>query len=255
MIRNLGVILSLLAFLLVAGCGQPIIGPYSTRQEVKLGQQVASEVEKQSKLDTDPADVARIQSIAGPVLEQAKSMRGDINYQVKIIQSKEVNAFSLPGGWIYLYTGLIEKAGGDDDAIACVIGHEAAHCVRRHAIKQLQDAQKQGILIDLVGILSRSDSAYQAVSLASDLDQLHYSREDEYEADKYGLMFAYNAGYDPYGMPRFFQVIERLEKAGDNSMPWSNDHPITRNRIARVYDLIDELRANHGAYPVDARKQ
>jgi predicted Zn-dependent protease len=226
----------------------------STSQEIEAGQKESAQVEKQFKLDSDAAEVLRIQDIARPVLQQAKIMRPDINYQVKVLQSKEVNAFSLPGGWIYINTGLLEKAGKDDDAIACVIGHEAAHVVKRHVVKQIQDAQSKGLLVDIFGVVTNSNTAYQAVSFAYDLDQLHYSREDEYEADKYGLMFAYNAGYDPYGMPRFFAVLEKLEKNGENAMPWANDHPITRNRTKRVTELIEVLRANHGAYPEDSKK-
>ena len=253
-LKLIAVAAAALATLFAAGCATPIAGSYNTEQEIKLGRQVAAEVERQNKIDEDPADNERIQAIAKPVLAQAKAARSEVDYKVKIIRSKQVNAFSLPGGWIYIYTGLLEKAGNDDDAIACVIGHESAHVVRRHAIKQLQKAQSQGLLVNLVGILTRSDAAYQIAALGTQLQQLHYSREDEYEADKYGLMFAYNAGYDPYGMVRFFSVLERLEGAGAGSTPWASDHPITRNRIDRVNELIAELRANNGKYPEETRK-
>ncbi len=241
-----------MALIPVGGCKSPVAHHYSTAEEIDAGKKESAQVEKQFKLDSDPADVVRVQDIAKPVLEQAKLMRPEINYQVKVLQSKEVNAFSLPGGWIYINTGLLEKAGKDDDAIACVIGHEAAHVVKRHVIKQVEDAESKGLLVDIFGIVTNNNTAYQAASLAYDLDQLHYSREDEYEADKYGLMFAYDAGYDPYGMPRFFGVLEKLEKSGENAMPWANDHPITRNRTKRVTELIDILRANHGSYPDEA---
>ncbi|MDR3708016.1 MAG: M48 family metallopeptidase [Capsulimonadaceae bacterium] len=249
----LGAIVAALA-VLSTGCSGPIGGSYNTDQEIKLGRKVAAQVERSNKMDLDPSDNERIQAIARPIEAQAKLARPDVDYTVKIIESKEVNAFSLPGGFVYIYTGLIKAAGNDDDAIACVLGHECAHVVRRHAIKQLEQANKQGLLVDLVGIFSRSDAAYQVASLGSQLQQLHYSREDEYEADKYGLMFAYNAGFDPYGMPRFFTVLANLEKGSQATPPWASDHPVTSNRIDRVNRLIEVLRANHGKYPEDTRE-
>lgn len=238
---------------LTSGCKSPVSKSFNTQDEIKLGQKESEEVEKENKLDTDSSVNVRVQGIAGGVLAQAKLMRPDMDFRVKVLQSKDVNAFSLPGGWIYLNSALIDKAGSDDDSIACVIGHEAAHVVKRHIIKQIQDAQSKGLIVDIFGVVSNSNTAYQAASLAYSLDQLHFSRTDEYEADKYGLMFAYNAGYDPNGMSRFFNVLEGLEKRGDNSLPWANDHPINRNRKIRVEELIKVLRENHGTYPDDTK--
>ena len=232
----------------LSGCQSTFGNQYGTKQEVSLGQKIADEVEKEEKVDTDPDLNARIDRIAEPIFQQARLMRGDVTYRIKILDDKDVNAFSLPGGWIYLNSGLINKAGPDDDAIAAVIGHESSHVVLRHAVKQITDSQDKGILVDILGIVTRTGDAYQAVSMVYELDQLHYSRKDEYEADKYGLMFSYNAGFDPYGMPRFFQVLADSDKTGTPA-PWSVDHPITRNRIARVNALIDILKDNHGKYP------
>ncbi|HEY3331264.1 MAG TPA: M48 family metalloprotease [Capsulimonadaceae bacterium] len=252
-LTKLAPIVAAIALLLLPGCKSPVTQKYSAEQETSIGKKSSEQVEKQYKLDPDPASNARIQTIAGAVLAQAKAMRPDVSYQVKILQSKEVNAFSLPGGWIYINSGLLDKAGNDDDAIACVIGHEAAHVVKRHAINQMADAQSKGVLVDIFGVVTNSNEAFQAASLAYNLDQLHYSRADEYDADKYGLKFAYNAGYDPYGMSRFLAVLQGLEQKGQNAMPWANDHPITRNRIIRVNDQIAILRANHGTYPDDSK--
>ena len=84
-----------------------------------------------------------------------------------------------------------------------------------------------------------------------ELDQLHYSREDEYQADKYGLKFSYNAGYDPNGMLRTLKKLEELEKASGGSAVYAQDHPVSKTRELRVTDLIKQLRAGHGEYPGD----
>lgn len=242
-------VIAALAATVLGGCKSTFGNQYNTKQEVALGQKMANEVEKEDKVDTDPALNARIDGIATKIFAQARLVRPDVTYRIKVLDDKEVNAFSLPGGWIYIDSALIEKAGSDDDALACVIGHETAHVVLRHAVRQISDATDKGILVDILGVLTDAGNAYQATSLVYELDQLHYSRQDEYQADKYGLMFAYNAGYDPNGMPRFFKILQADEKNGEGQTPWAEDHPITRNRIARANQLIQILEDNNGTYP------
>ena len=251
--RIISIALAALAICLgLAGCKQQAFSNhYNTEQETVLGQQIAAEVESQNKIDMDPQDNTRVERIAQPIFDQARKARADVTYQIKIIQSPEVNAFSLPGGWIYVYTGLLDKVGNDDDALACVIGHECAHVVLRHAVKQISDAEGKGTLVEALGVFTGNYNAYNIAEAAVELQELHFSREDEYQADQYGLKFAYNAGYDPYGMPRFFQKLETIEK-DEGSMPaWAADHPITKNRITRANQLIEILRANDGKYPAN----
>jgi predicted Zn-dependent protease len=245
------------AFLFAAslgGCKDPTFGnQYSTKQEIALGEKEDDQIEHSEKMDTNQALNIRVEHIAAPIFEQATLMRSDVTYKVLIIDSPDVNAFSIPGGWIYLYTGLLDKVGSDDDALACIIGHETAHVVRRHVVKQLSDEEAKGTLVNILGVATNNYNLYNAAGTLVEFEQLHYSREDEYEADKYGLMFAYNAGYDPAGMIRFFTKLEKLEKS-DGTPVYAEDHPLTRNRIDRAKALIAELRANDGKYPdnVDA---
>jgi len=233
----------------MSGCREPTFGnQYSTKQEIALGEQEDAQIEHSEKIDTDPVLNARVQRIANEIFVQARLMRSDVVYKVTIINSPDVNAFSIPGGWIYIYTGLLDKVGKDDDALACIIGHETAHVVRRHVVKQLSDEQAKGTIVDIIGLATNNYTVYNAAGTVEELDELHFSREDEYEADKYGLMFAYNAGYDPSGMIRFFEKLEALEK-GNQTPVYAEDHPLTRNRIARAKALIEELRENNGRYP------
>jgi predicted Zn-dependent protease len=237
--------------LVSSGCNEGTFkNHYSTSQEISMGKRENDEIVHSQKMDYDPVLNARVQRIASPIFEQAQLMRSDVVYKIAVIDSPEVNAFSIPGGWIYLYTGLINKVGTDDDALACIIGHETAHVVRRHVVKQMSDEDVKGALVSILGLATANYTVYNTADTLFQMDQLHFSREDEYEADKYGLMFAYNAGYDPEGMIRFFSKLEKLEK-GEQDPAYMEDHPLTRNRIDRAKALIKELRANSGHYPDD----
>ncbi len=182
----------------VSGCKEPTFkNVYSTSDEIQMGQEASDEIDASEKIDMNVQDNTRVQNIAQPIFDQARKIRPDLPYQIRIIDSPEINAFSLPGGFIYIYTGLLNKLGNDDDALAGVIGHETAHAVRRHVVKQMSDAGGKGLLLQLFGMGTNNYQAYNYANLAYELDQLHFQPQDEYEADKYGLMFAYNAGYDP----------------------------------------------------------
>jgi predicted Zn-dependent protease len=241
---------ALLCAVSLAGCHDAQFGNvYSKSQEQQMGAQMADQINHTEKIDNDPQDNTRIESIAQPIFAQAHKWRPDVTFQIRIIDSADVNAFSLPGGYVYLYTGLLDKLGTDDDAIAAVIGHESAHVVLRHAVKQMSDSGIKGALVEVLGITTNNPTVFNAADYAYEMEQLHYSREDEYQADKYGLMFAYDAGYDPYGMIRTFQKLEDVEKATGTEPAYAEDHPITKNRILRVQDLIKQLRDNNGIYP------
>jgi predicted Zn-dependent protease len=237
--------------LVVSGCKSGAFGNhYSTSQEIALGQKEDADIEHSEKMDYDPALNTRVEHIAQPIFAQARLMRSNVVYKISIIDSPDVNAFSIPGGWVYVYTGLLDKVGNDNDALACIIGHETAHVVLRHVVKQMSDEEAKGTLVNILGVTTSNYNLFNAADALEEMDELHFSREDEYQADKYGLMFAYNAGYDPNGMIRFFQKLEVLQK-GDQNPIYTEDHPLTRNRIDRAMALIHELRENNGHYPDD----
>jgi beta-barrel assembly-enhancing protease len=240
----------LLAVLGLSGCKSSrmrnTIGP---GEERRIGAHVAGQIEAHNKIVMDGKINRRVQDIAQPVFDQAAKERGDITYRIRVVDDPAVNAFSLPGGYVYLYRGLIDKLGTDDDALACVIGHEAAHVVKRHSVRQMSDAQGKGLLVDLAAILTNSNAVGQVGGTLAELDFLHFSREDEYEADRDGERFAYNAGYDPSGMLRLFHVLQEMEKKNGGSAPgYALDHPINRNRALRALEQLRELRVNKGQY-------
>ena len=237
-----------------AGCqsGQIHNNVMNTEQENALGRDYASQIDSQAKFVMDGKINRRVLDIAAPVFAQAEKEAPDVSFRIRIIDSPEVNAFSIPGGYVYIYRGLLDKIGSDDDALACIIGHESAHVVRRHVVKSISDSENKGFLVDLVSLLSRSNAVSQVGGTLFELDQLHYSREAEYEADRWGERFAYNAGYDPTGMIRTFQTFEKMEDGANSAPSYAMDHPINQNRILRVEEQLRELRADHGTYVSEA---
>lgn len=233
-----------------AGCqrGQIHGNMMNSSQENELGRDYALQIDNQTKFVMDGKINRRVLDIATPVFAQAQKDRPDVSFRIRVIESPELNAFSIPGGYLYLYRGLYDKIGKDDDALACVIAHEAAHVVRRHVAKSIADSEGKGFLVDLASVLSRSSAVSQVGGALFALDQLHYSREAEYEADRWGEKIAYNAGFDPSGMIRTFQIFEVEEKKYGGPVPYSRDHPINENRILRAEEQLRELRANKGAY-------
>ena len=237
------------ASILVGGCKGGIGGVMSTQDERDLGARYAAELDKQVKYVDDSKLNSHILEIALPIFAQANRDRPDVTFRIRIIDDKVVNAFSIPGGYVYVNKGLLDKLGKDDDAIACVIGHESAHVVRRHVVKQIADSESKGLLVTAAAILTRNSTVGNIGGVIADMQQLHFSREDEYEADRWGERFAYNAGYDPAGMLRTFHVLESVPDGGDP--PYARDHPITKNRALRALEQWRELKANNGQYISD----
>ena len=237
-----------------AGCqsGQIRNNMMNTEQENALGREYASEIDSQAHFVMDGKTNRRVLDVAAPIFAQAQKEAPDVSFRIRVIDSPEINAFSIPGGYVYIYRGLLDKIGPDDDALACIIGHESAHVVRRHVVKSISDSENKGFLVDLVSVLSRSSAVSQVGGTLFQLDQLHYSRAAEYEADRWGEKFAYNAGYDPSGMVRTFRVFETMEGEGPSMPNYAEDHPGSGNRILRVEEQLRELRANRGAYVSEA---
>ena len=239
---------------LSAGCqsGQIRSNVMNSEQENALGRDYASQIDSQARFVMDGKTNRRVLDLAAPIFAQAQKEAPNVSFRVRVIDSPEVNAFSIPGGYVYVYRGLLDKIGPDDDALACVIAHEAAHVTRRHIAKSISDSENKGFLVDLLTVLSRSNAVGQVGGTLFQLDQLHYSRAAEFEADRWGERYAYNAGFDPTGMIRTFQTFEKMEDGHNDTPSYALDHPINQNRILRVQEQLRELRADHGTYVSEA---
>ncbi len=209
-----------------------------------MGQQAAKQVEHENKIITSGPDNDRLQRVAARILPLARRDY-DVPFSVKLIDSKEINAFALPGGPIYFYKGLVDLAGSDDE-LASVLGHEATHIVKRHSVKQISDAQAKGLIAQLA--LGRAGNVAQAAAgIALQLDQLRFSRADESQADEVGFKYLTQAGYSPESMASFFRKMGA--KTGNGGTEWLQSHPVTSKRVeaaekrAKEYEQAQGVRA------------
>lgn len=210
---------------------------WSSKDDLRIGKEVAVEVEKEFRLDPNPMHQERVRQIGQKLVAVGKQK--PFEYSFKVLDEDDVNAFALPGGPIYVFRGLLEMLGNDDDALACVLGHEMTHINRRHAAKQYTKGVWASVLVTVIDTRGR---VRDAAELGAVLVQLQYSRDDEYESDRLGIEYAYKAGYDPNGIVRFFEQLKAKEKGGDKGVLANlRSHPLTENRIWRSQQHISKL--------------
>jgi septum formation protein len=213
---------------------------YSTDKEVQMGKNIARQVAegKEYKFVEDPLIQRRVGDIGKKIA--AVCDRKEIDYHFQVIEDKEVNAFSLPGGYVYLNSGLVEKAKNDDE-LAGVIAHEVGHIVARHAIKKLQAGQLYTLARVLVAQVPSSGEVSAAADEAFTQIMLGYSREDEFLADQLGARYAKRAGYDPYGMISFLETLGEVNKRKPLRPPmYYKTHPYIPDRVRVVKQEIGE---------------
>jgi predicted Zn-dependent protease len=210
----------------------------SDKQEVQLGQEINQEIVNSGQVRISPNQ--QINSYVNEIGQRlaATSDRPELPYTFQVVEDKSINAFATMGGFVYIHTGLMQTADNEAE-LASVIGHEIGHIVGRHAIKQMrQQAIAQGVL-SAAGI-DRSAAVQIGVDLAL---RRPNSREDEFEADQFGLTNIKQAGYAPIGIVSFMQKL--LEKGG--SVPtFLSTHPATSERIKALDKKLDPQTANVG---------
>ena len=224
--------------LLIRGAQIIQLSSISEQQEVELGSQINEELisSGQAKLYQNQRVNSYINRL-GQELAQ-KSDRPDIPYTFQVVDDDSVNAFATMGGYVYVNTGLIEKAENEAE-LASVIAHEIGHIVGRHSLEQMRErAIAQGVLT--AAGLDRSQAVQIGVELAVNRAN---SRQDELEADRFGLDNLTDAGYAPSGMVSFMQ---KLLEQGSSVPTFLSTHPATEERIERLEAAIPDGSANVG---------
>jgi predicted Zn-dependent protease len=215
----------------------------SEDQEVAIGRQNAEEINAQLPIVTDPTIAGYIQAVGESIAK--KTSRSDLDWHFYVVNTKQVNAFALPGGFIYVNRGLIESADRLDE-LTGTLGHEIGHVVERHSVKQMESAQKANLGLVVVCTLTsicHSGLAQAAVQVGGSALFARYSRIDELQADSEGVVNVTRAGYDPQGIPDLFQVLLREREYQPSKVEgWFASHPLEEARIQRAKDLIAQQR-------------
>ncbi len=212
---------------------------YSIEKEIALGKQLATEVERQARIVDDPVIAEYVSRIGQNLVRNSDAK---VPFTIKVIDSDEVNAFALPGGFFFVNTGIVMKADNEAE-MAGVMAHEIAHVAARHGTRQATKGQLVNYgTIPLIFMGGWAGFAIrQGAGLAIPLGFLSFSRGYESEADLLGLEYMYKAGYDPGSFVDFFEKIQSLEKKKPGTMAKVfSTHPMTDDRIKAAQHNIQE---------------
>jgi beta-barrel assembly-enhancing protease len=225
---------------------------YSIEKEVALGKQLAQEVERQAKVVDDPVIAEYVNRVGQNLVRNSDAK---VPFTIKVLDTEEVNAFALPGGFFFVNTGLILKAESEAE-LAGVMGHEIAHVAARHGTR----AATRGQIVQ-IGLIAASIAmpygwtgyaVMQGANMAIPLGFLTFSRANEREADHLGLQYMYKAGYDPGSFVDFFEKIESLEKKKPGSVAKVfSTHPMTDDRIKAAQEEIQKDLPQRPEYVVN----
>lgn len=221
----------------MTGCG------VSTQQEVEMGQQYATQINQQLPIVQDP-EANRYINLLGDSIARLTSRTDIPDWRFFIVDSKEVNAFAVPGGFIYVNRGLIERTQRMDQ-LAGVLGHEIGHVVKRHSIKQMQQQQGANMGVTLACVLTRvcdSQAGQAAIQVGGTALFAKFSRSDENEADAEGIQNVIRAGIHPNGIPEMFQILMNERASNPSGVEgWFATHPLEEDRIQSTRGMISQI--------------
>jgi len=224
---------------------------YSLEKEIALGKQLAQEVERSSKLIDDPVVTEYVNRVGQNLVRNSDAR---VPFTIKVIDSDEVNAFALPGGFFYVNSGLILRAQ-EEAELAGVMAHEMSHVICRHGTKQATkaDIMQIGAMAAMIFVPYgwAGYGIYQGMNLAIPLTFLKFSRDAEREADFLGIQYMYKAGYDPNAYVAFFERIQTDEKRRPGTIPKAfSTHPPTPDRIEAAQKEIARILPERDDYIV-----
>ncbi|GHS88966.1 lipoprotein [Campylobacterota bacterium] len=249
-------IAAFVAAAVLSGCAVTQKAPVTNRtqlvlmsqdEENKLGLSEAENILKTSKQSTDAALTARVVSV-GKKIVAAYPDAAAYTWDFYVLEDATINAFALPGGKVFFYTGIL-KLMKNDDQIACVMGHEIAHVLARHGAERMSQQTLAGVGEQLLGAALKVPTKYQSVyqsayGAAANLGAiLPFSRKHESEADTIGVNLMFKAGYDPNEAVKFWQTM--AAQGGGGSPEFLSTHPSDERRIKEIQEYIKTL--NSGA--------
>lgn len=233
----------------VAGGIQGSLFSISEDEEIKIGAQANEQVREEMGIYTENKVLQRYVSDVGKKLAK-KSSRATLDFDFAIVDSPDINAFAIPGGYVYITRGLLARMSSEDE-LAAVLGHEIGHVAARHSVEQMAKAQKAQL--GMLGLSVLSGGKYgQAVTglagVAMNAAMSGYSRDDEREADELGVIYMRKAGYNPKGAIDLMESFKALEKREPSKIEaWFASHPQTSERIANIsQEMIDLTRKQGG---------
>ena len=214
----------------------------SKGEQLKLGKQAAKEIRSHEKVlpKSDPR-VRLLNKIATNLLKQIKPSKDEPwEFSFDVINDKEVNAFALPGGPVFFFTGLIDKMQTEDE-MAGVLAHEMTHIRREHWAYAYRDEQKRNLLFSGLLILGNaSRTVQQATGVLNEVAfSLPFSRKHESEADEQGLQLMVQAGYNPHGMESIFKKLD--ESSREKPPEFLATHPDAKNRVKKIDEMISKM--------------
>jgi predicted Zn-dependent protease len=224
---------------------------YSLEKEIALGKGLAQEVERSSKMIDDPVVTEYVNRVGQNLVHNSDAR---VPFTIKVIDSDEVNAFALPGGFFYVNSGLILRAQ-EESELAGVMAHEISHVTARHGTKNATKGELMQLATIPLMILGPAGWAgyglYEGLQLAIPMTFLKFSRDAEREADFLGLQYMYKAGYDPNSFVTFFERIQADEKRRPGTIPKVfSTHPPTPDRIESAQKEIARILPNKPEYVV-----
>lgn len=233
------------------GCGRGFGNWYSLERQIEMGKDYSERVEATSKMVRDPDVTEYVNRIGQNLVRNSDSL---VPFTIKVIDSDDVNAFALPGGYFYVDSGLILAADNEAE-LAGVMAHEIAHVAACHAAR----GRTRGQLMNLASLPMMmiggplGYAAYETLTIATPLTFLKFSRKFESEADYLGIQYMYKAGYDPQALTAFFEKIKVMEKGKQSAVVKAfQTHPQTPDRIQKTQNEIATLLPPQAQYKVDS---
>jgi predicted Zn-dependent protease len=244
-------LLSLLVF--VACATNPVTGKrefmlLSESQEISMGRAADPQIVATYGLYDDPELAAYVDDVGQKLA--AVSHRADLEYTFRVLDSPVINAFALPGGYIYVTRGILAHMNNEAE-LAMVLGHEIGHVTARHSAEQYSRATLAGLGLGIGSLVVPEVAQYgHLAQTALGLLFLKYGRDDEHESDELGVQYSLAAGYDPERGASFFEVLDRQQQESGQALPgWLSTHPAPADRVARTRARAAEVKGQ-GVYRV-----